>query len=688
MNGCCGGPRRAGRIGPRWRAGRLWRGRDCHRGRMRGVETGNVQIVLAGNPNVGKSTVFNSLTGSQVLTANYPGTSVEVTMATIQPDGHRLTVLDLPGTYALAGRTEDQQAARRALLDERPDAVIAVLDATNLARNLYLVLQLLDLGFPVVIALNFSDEAERRGIHIDAVRLGELLGVPVVPTIATQRCGITELMSQALRLVNRRHEARHRYSRQIEDLAGQVAALLGDSPFPRRGRALMLFEDPDAGESPVALIQPSERHAALALVARAALRFSEPLGVVVARERHALADRLAREVTLEAGQVHGRRLWHWATRPATGVPALLSVLAGVFALLFWGGSRLSGLIEAGWERVVSPAVSAPLLWLFGEGVITRTLLWAADAGLLAVLTVGIPYVLTFYLLLSIIEDTGYLNAAAVLADRVLGRMGLNGRAAIPLVAGAGCSVPAILGLRVLRTERERLIGGTLVSLVPCSARTAVIMGTVAYLGGWRAAVLLYAAVGVIIAAVGWGLNRLLPGRSPDLLMEIFPFRRPHVRTVLRKAWLRGGEFVTVAVPFVLGGSLVLGALYETGLIGLVERPLSPIIEGWLGLPPVAGLTLIFAVLRKELALQLLVALAIARYGTGGAHLASFMTAGQLFTYALVNTLYIPCVATMAVLSRTLGWRRAALISGFTIALALLAGGVASRLLAQVAVAYL
>jgi ferrous iron transport protein B len=180
--------------------------------------------------------------------------------------------------------------------------------------------------------------------------------------------------------------------------------------------------------------------------------------------------------------------------------------------------------------------------------------------------------------------------------------------------------------------------------------------------------------------VGWGLNRLLPGQAPDLLMEIFPFRRPQVRTVLRKAWVRGREFVTVAVPIVLAGSLVLGALYETGLIRLAERPLAPVVEGWLGLPAVAGLTLIFAVLRKELALQLLVALAVVQYGSGAQNLALFMSPAQLFTYALVNTIYIPCVATMAVLGRALGWKRAAMISAFTVALALLAGGAAIRIL--------
>ncbi|MBM3469381.1 MAG: ferrous iron transport protein B [Armatimonadetes bacterium] len=653
----------------------------CHDAQPRIPISGDLQVALAGNPNVGKSTVFNSLTGLGSSTANYPGTTVEVSVATARVNGSRVTILDLPGTYALSGHTEDQQAARRALLEERPDAVAAILDATNLARNLYLVLQLLDLGFRVVVALNLTDEAARRGIHIDAGHLGALLGVPVVPTIATRRRGTAELLTEAMGVVRRPMGSMCRYSAEVEGMAARVEALLDDHEVPARGRALLLLEEGTLDRLPSGMANEEAAAEAAAIAREASERGAEPLPLAIARERHLEADRIAREVTLRPGTPQHLHLWRLATRPSTGVPMLLAVLAATFAGLFWGGSLLAGLVETLWARTASPAIAAVSVWAFGDGVITRILKWGLDAGLLAVLTVGIPYVLTFYLLLSILEDSGYLNVAAVLTDRLMGRLGLNGRAAIPLVAGAGCSVPAILGLRVLRTERERLIGGTLVALVPCSARTAVIVGAVAYLGGWRAAVLLYLTVAAVILATGWGLNRLLPGRAPDLIMEIFPFRWPTPPGVLRKAWARAREFVTVAVPVVLVGSFVLGALYETGLVRLAERPLAPIVEGWLGLPAVAGLTLIFAVLRKELALQLLVALAVMQYGSGASSLSAFMTPNQVFTYALVNTIYIPCIATMAVLAKVLGWRRSAAISGFTIALALAVGGLATRLLA-------
>jgi len=260
------------------------------------------------------------------------------------------------------------------------------------------------------------------------------------------------------------------------------------------------------------------------------------------------------------------------------------------------------------------------------------------------------------------------------------KLGLHGRAAIPLVAGAGCNVPAIMGTRVLATMRERILASTLICLMPCSARTAVIAGAVSKYVGWGPAVLIYLIVAGIGFLAGWGLNRVLPGRSTGLVMEMFPFRAPSFPKMLKRTWYRFKDFLFVATPVVLIGSFILGLIYETGLLWAFTVPLQPVVEGWLGLPAVAGLTLIFAVLRKELALQLLVALAMAKYGSGVTDLLQFMDRGQIFTYALVNTLYIPCIATIAVLAKELGWRRALLISAFTILLALSTGGIVHRLL--------
>jgi ferrous iron transport protein B len=234
--------------------------------------------------------------------------------------------------------------------------------------------------------------------------------------------------------------------------------------------------------------------------------------------------------------------------------------------------------------------------------------------------------------------------------------------------------------------RERAIASTLIVLVPCSARTAVILGALASLVGWQWGVAVFLISGILVAAAGAGLNKVMPGESTGLVMEMFPFRMPSLRTIGIKTWHRFKDFIFVATPIVLIGSLGLGALYETGLIWKLSGPLAPIMEGWLGLPAVAGLTLIFAVLRKELALQLLVTLAIVRYGPHARNLLNFMGPAQLLVYALVNTIYIPCVATIAVLGRELGWKRAAAIVALTVSVALLVGGVARWVLQAVGMA--
>jgi len=663
---------------------------SCH-GALRELRADvDLSVALAGNPNVGKSCIFNHLTGMGVATANYPGKTVEVQLAVTRLGDRKIGIIDLPGTYALGGVSEDQWVARQALLDGSPDAVILVLDATNLARNLYLGLQILDLGVPLVVALNIVDQAEARGIRVDADRLSEILGCPVVPTVATRGTGLDTVMEVVVR--RGAHpatlRARNRYSEDVEAAVGKLERPLAartDRPHrlpPRAVAMLLLEEDPEfldwlaAAPDSDALCRLRDE---LALALRD-LRGEEP-ALLLSRERHGLAGLIASEVEHRERRdpILADRLWRFTTAPLTGLPILALVLAGIFTFLFVVGDWLSVGFSALWTAYASPIIRWPFLALLGNTALSRTLLWGFDAGINAALAVGIPYILTFYFLLAFLEDSGYLNAVAFLTDRLMHKMGLHGRAAIPLVAGAGCNVPAIMGTRVLGTMRERIIASTLVVLTPCSARTAVILGAVSLTAGWRWAVVIYGVTAVMAVLTGVGMHHFMPGRGTGLVMEMFPFRRPGLGPIIQKTWYRFREFIMVATPIVLGGSIVLGGLYETGLLWWFAIPLRPIMEGWLGLPAVAGLTLIVAVLRKELALQLLVTLAIAQYGLQAKNLLTFMRPDQIVVYALVNTLYVPCVATISILARELGWRRALLISGFTVLLALLVGGAARGL---------
>ncbi|MBI4788235.1 MAG: ferrous iron transport protein B [Chloroflexi bacterium] len=652
----------------------------------------DLTIALAGNPNVGKSSLFNRLTGASVETANYPGKTVALNFGSVHFKGQKIGVMDLPGTYALGALSEDQWVARQAVLENHLDAIVAIADATNLERNLYLVLQYLDLGLPLVVAVNLVDEAKRAGIEINTQRLSSDLGAPVVPTVATRGEGIDTLLANVAELPHCACSASApTYDIEIEAAIGNLAKLiqgtLAELPFDLSPRALaLLLLEEDAWLTPAVGEMPNGASIlakARALAAEAEARIGEPLSMHIPRARHSLAHALAQDALVQSAprEPISHKLWRWSIQPVTGLPILILVLVGLFAYLFWTGGTLAELFSGFWGDWVSPLIQSAVAWVLGDSALGNIALWGLDAGIEASLGIGIPYVLTFYIALAVLEDSGYMNSLAFLLDALMKRFGLHGRAAIMLLAGAGCNVPAIMGTRVLTTRRERIIASTLVVMTPCSARVAVIAGGAALFAGWQyGAALLLISFGLLIA-VGIGLNRVIPGHSDDLVMEMFPFRVPTLRVTIRKTWYRFKEFVMMALPIVLIGSFVMGALYETNTVWAFTAPLSPIVEGWLGLPPVAGLALLFAVLRKELALQFLVTLAIVQYGAGADNLLLFMTPQQLFVYSLVNTIYIPCIATVAVLNKELGTRAALGISAFTIALAIVVGGVAHYALA-------
>jgi ferrous iron transport protein B len=666
---------------------------SCHSELTKISRESKFVIALAGNPNVGKSTIFNQLTGLGAVTANYPGKTVALNMGTAEYKGTKIGIVDLPGTYSLGSVSDDQLVARREILEGAAEIVVSVLDATNLERNLYMVLQLLDLGYPVIVALNLTDVAAQKNICVDHGKLAEILGVPVIPVVGTTGEGIDLVIKTCLDV----HEGKlkliprtPKYGKDIEQdialLSSRIKECIKKNPYdlsPRALATLLLEEDEEftkriSEEKDCGLVMSTLKEISADIERthgeRASLRF--------VRERHglegAIVDQVETTGTCKISLTD--RLWRWTIEPITGIPILLFGLMAVFVTMYYIGGFLSDLFEHSWGLFVSPYINDLFYGLLGHNAVSRILLWGFDAGIKAALSVGIPFVMTFYIILALLEDTGYLNSIAFLTDSLMHKLGLHGRAVIPIIAGAGCNVPAIIGTRVLTTTREKIIACTLIILTPCSARTAVIMGAVAFFVGWQYALAIYAIDFVIGIIVGRTMAVMLPGETSGLVMEMFPFRAPKLTHILKKTWYRVKEFVLIALPIIAVGSLIMGTLYETQYMWLLTAPMSLIVENWLGLPAVAGICLLFGILRKELALELLLALAIVKYGPNVSNLLSFMTKQQLFIFALVTTLYFPCAAALTVLVKELGWKVSLAIVVFTVVLAVVVGGFANMFL--------
>lgn len=645
--------------------------RECRAHASRSEFVG-ADIALAGNPNVGKSCLFNQLTGVGAIVSNYPGTTVEIMEGNARIGEKIVRVADLPGTYALGTASEDERVAKNYLYEKKPRVIINVVDANLLERNLYLTLQLLETSIPVVVALNFFEEASDVGRRVNAEKLEEILGVPVVPVDALRGAGIHELAAIVGKLLKTRVKQKSfktRHCVHIEEAVKKICKIVRHPIIPERVFALQLIEnDADAWK----WVEEKARE-----VKKIIEKHSKQcdLAVEVSRERHGQAALIAKKVVERKKQKIEIESWldRVTTEPSSGMLIMILVLGLLFASLFVVGGFLEELVAELFEANIAPHLTA-LIQTIPNKIVQTMLEFAFVLGLEAALSIAIPYVLVFYFILAFLEDTGYLPRMAYLLDNWMHRMGLHGKAIVPMLLGFGCSVPAIIATRILPSTRERLITAILICLIPCSARTAIILGATGYYVGWQWAMLVYAITLVLMFSIGWILAKRLPGETAGLIIEMPKYRMPKLIPVMQKTWLRVKDFLLAATPLVIIGSAILGGLQALDLLKAVNEPLSPIINGWLLLPDVAGITLFYGVLRKELALEMLVALA------GGYELTSFMSPLQIFIFSLVASIYVPCIATMAVLKNEFGWKNCLLISVGTILAAVLIGGVVARII--------
>lgn len=639
-----------------------------------------LKIALAGNANVGKSVIFNHLTGLHQHIGNWPGKTVEKAEGTLQFKGYTIDVVDLPGIYSLSTYSLEEVISRKYIAVERPDVVINVVDASVLERNLFFTLQLMELETPMIIALNQMDIAKSKGIHVDIRKMEQILGVPVVPTIAVKGIGIDKLLEKAIEVGETkpgRKPTQIRYGEEIEEKISLLVDAMKDVEFiyPRRYTAIKLLEGDEEIEREIKRVAPQAVAMAKTLAKEIERLHGHGCSTVITSERYEAAGCIARAVQSIVPPIKptlGERLHNFTTHKVTGYATMILSLVLIFYGIFTFGDYTSGLLS---DLLYSlePLVTGA----FGTGIAADLLWGGVIQGLIAGITIVLPYIIPFYLILYVLENSGYLSRIAFLMDNIMHKMGLHGKAFIPLMLGFGCNVPACLGCRIMETQREKLLAAFVTTLVPCAATTVIILGLVGNFLGIQWALALYLFNFLIIFLLGRLAFKVVPGEPTALIMEMHDYRWPHVKTILKQTWFRVAEFIKIAFPLIIAGSLALKLVEVAGLLEPVAAALSPITVAWLGLPAITGITLMFGVLRKELSLVMLAAL------LGTTNFAQVLTPVQMVVFTLVAMFYIPCIATIAALVKEFGLKKALLITIFEIVFAILLGGVAFRLLALI-----
>jgi len=634
-------------------------------------------IALAGNANVGKSVIFNQLTGLHQHIGNWHGKTVEKAEGTLHFKGYTIDIIDLPGIYSLSTYSIEELVSREYIATEKPDLVINVVDASLLERNLFFTLQLLELEAPLLIALNQIDMAKKKGIKIDYEKAEKTLGVPVIPTVAVSGKGVYKMLETAIEVIEKQRKIellKPRYGKEIEERIEKLVKLLDKTQlkYPARWAAIKLLDEDKEVEKEVREVSPKIVGVAEELRAELEEIHGHSCPTVVTSERYNVASRIAKEIqeiTTPLKTPMREKLHTATTHKIFGYPIMLTTVLAVFIAIFTFGDFTSTLL-GDFFFGLKPAFDNVL----GTGIVGQLVWGGAIEGVVGGITVALPYILPFYFILYIFEDSGYLSRIAFLMDNLMHKMGLHGKAFIPVMLSFGCNVPGCLGCRIMETTRERLLTAFVVTLVPCAATSVIILGLVGNYVGIQWALALYIINLIIIFVLGRIAFKALPGEPTELIMEMSDYRVPHIKTVAKQTWFRLREFIVMAFPLIIAGSFVIKIAEVANLLEPIANIFSPVTVTWLGLPAVTGIALIFGVLRKELTLIMLASL------LGTTNFALVMTPAQMIVFTLVVMLYIPCVATISALVKEFGWKKAGTITVIEILLAILLGGIAFRLL--------
>ena len=657
-------------------------------------------VILVGNPNVGKSVLFGALTGRYVTVSNYPGTTVEVTRGNATIEGAPWHVMDTPGVNNLLPMSEDEQVTRDILQSETGYVCLQVCDAKNLRRGLLLTAQLAEAQVPFLLALNMADEAASRGFQVDEARLAQALGIDVVPTVAVQRQGLATLQS---RLGSARVSTfLPRYDSHIEAALDQVSPLMPRGGLGRRALGLMALVGDDSLRGLLAARLDPEALARVDQVQRElAARYPESLRYVVARQRLQAVDKLHDAVVTRgdrsAGSDFARRLGAWSTHPLYGIPMLLLVLfaAWLFVGLFGAGTAVDFLENTVFHQYLVPWTEAALQAILPAGAVREFLVGpdgvpAAEhggfiigrygmvsMGLSYAVAIVLPIVATFFVAFSILEDSGYLPRLAVMVNQIFKKMGLNGKAVLPMVLGLGCDTMATMTARIMETRKERVIVTLLLALaVPCSAQLAVILAMTAGLPASALAWFGGTLLGVIFL-IGWLAAKVIPGRGSDFMLELPPLRLPQLGNVAIKTLARIEWYLREAMPLFLLGTLLLYGMDRFHLLAALERAAEPVMSGVLGLPKEAAGAFILGFLRRD-------------YAAAGlfSHYQPYIAAGTMtrdmeieIVVALITiTLFIPCIANFFMILKERGLKTGLAMMGFIMPFSIGVGALVNRLM--------
>ena len=648
----------------------------------------SIKVALVGEPNVGKSTVFNLLTGLSQHVGNWPGKTIDLKTGVCRYGDITLSVVDLPGTYSLTANSLEERIARDYILTEQPDVVLDIVDATALERNLYLLCELLALPVPVVLGLNMLDVAEQQGIHVEPHVLEAALGLPVVPMIATKNKGVQELVQAVESIAHQkaaysphRPEIREDHKvvlRQIQQLIGSHAP----APYPPGWVALKLLE----GDEEITRMMQGQLGEADWAQVHNILKAHEDAILAIAGGRYDWIGRMVRAAVTQprAGQITlTERLDRIATHPIWGLGLLLGILGVVFWLTFSVGSPLQNFINlhvvqagAGWVRAMLAGAPWWLVGLLTDGIL-------AGAGMVITF---LPILLIFFTVLGVLEDVGYMARAAYVMDRFMHWMGLHGKSFLPLCLGFGCNVPGVLCTRIIDSTKARLLTILLTPLIPCASRLAV-LAVLAPLFFGSAAV--WVSVGVVglnlllLVGIGFALHELvLGGEHVAFIMELPLYHLPNTRTIALTVWQRIWDFLKKAGSVIVVVSALVWCLsvspnnrVETSYLAALGHFLSP-LGAWMGLDWRMIVALLTSVVAKENTIATLGILYQA--GQQGSSLAAGLAAtvkpAAALAFLVVQMSFVPCVATIAAIKQeTRSWKWTAVSVGLLLVISMVAG---------------